>query len=488
MKIPEKWLRHYCDPQLDGAGLEHVLTLGGLEVEAREPVAAEFSGVVVARILSAGKHPDADRLQVCEVDVGQGAAVQIVCGAPNARAGLVTACALPGAVLPGDLRIRKTKMRGVESGGMLCSGRELGLGDEHAGILELPAGLPPGADLRQALDLDESVLELKLTPNLAHCMSVTGVARELSALTGSPFQAPAITPVAVTLDERLPVRIEAPELCGRFAGRIIRGVDAAAQTPEWMKQRLLRAGQRPISALVDISNYVLLELGRPTHVFDLARIDAGGLQVRWGREGEQLRLLNEQTVNVAPDARGLPVGVVADARGPLALAGIMGGDESAVEPGRTTDVYLEAAFWWPSAIMGRPRRYNFSTDAAQRFERGVDAESVVEHLEYLSQLVLSICGGQAGPVDDQITGLPERKPVRLRLARLRRVSGLPLQAGDCLSAFERLGMPCQQQGEGDETVFAVTPPARRFDITIEEDLIEEVIRLHGYERIPTRPP
>ena len=488
MKIPEKWLRHYCDPQLDGAGLEHVLTLGGLEVEAREPVAADFSGVVVARILSAGKHPDADRLQVCEVDVGQGAAVQIVCGAPNARAGLVTACALPGAVLPGDLRIRKTKMRGVESGGMLCSGRELGLGDEHAGILELPAGLPPGADLRQALDLDESVLELKLTPNLAHCMSVTGVARELSALTGSPFQAPAITPVAVTLDERLPVRIEAPELCGRFAGRIIRGVDAAAQTPEWMKQRLLRAGQRPISALVDISNYVLLELGRPTHVFDLARIDAGGLQVRWGREGEQLRLLNEQTVNVAPDARGLPVGVVADARGPLALAGIMGGDESAVEPGRTTDVYLEAAFWWPSAIMGRPRRYNFSTDAAQRFERGVDAESVVEHLEYLSQLVLSICGGQAGPVDDQITGLPERKPVRLRLARLRRVSGLPLQAGDCLSAFERLGMPCQQQGEGDETVFAVTPPARRFDITIEEDLIEEVIRLHGYERIPTRPP
>ena len=195
MKIPEKWLRHYCDPQLDGAGLERVLTLGGLEVEAREPVAAEFSGVVVARILSAGKHPDADRLQVCEVDVGQGAAVQIVCGAPNARAGLVTACALPGAVLPGDLRIRKTKMRGVESGGMLCSGRELGLGDEHAGILELPAGLPPGADLRQALDLDESVLELKLTPNLAHCMSVTGVARELSALTGSPFQAPAITPL-----------------------------------------------------------------------------------------------------------------------------------------------------------------------------------------------------------------------------------------------------------------------------------------------------
>ncbi|MDO5057880.1 MAG: phenylalanine--tRNA ligase subunit beta [Lautropia sp.] len=488
MKIPEKWLRHYCDPQLDGAGLEHVLTMGGLEVEAREPVAAAFSGVVAARILSAEKHPDADRLQVCQVDVGQDTPVQIVCGAPNARAGLVTACALPGAVLPGDFRIRKTKMRGVESAGMLCSGRELGMGDDHAGILELPGTLAPGAELRQALDLDESVLELKLTPNLAHCMSVTGVARELAALTDTPFQEPGIEPVPVTLDERLPVRIDAPDLCGRFAGRIIRGVNASADTPDWMKQRLMRAGQRPISALVDISNYVLLELGRPTHVFDLARIHAGGLQVRWGREDEQLKLLNGQTVALGPDARGLPVGVVADEAGPLALAGIMGGDSSAVQPGHTTDIYLEAAFWWPSAIMGRPRRYNFSTDAAQRFERGVDAASVVEHLEYLSQLILSICGGQAGPVDDQIIALPERKPVTLRLARLRRISGLPLLADDCTAIFRRLGMPYEQQGEEDEAVFAVTPPARRFDISIEEDLIEEVIRLYGYERIPTRAP
>ena len=414
MRIPEKWLRHYCNPPVDGAALEHLLTMGGMEVESREPVAAAFSGVVVARIVSAAKHPDADRLQVCMVDVGQAEPVQIVCGAPNARAGLVMACTLPGAVLPGDFRIKKTKMRGQESGGMLCSGRELGMGDDHGGILELSADLKPGTDLRQALDLDEDVLELKLTPNLAHCMSVLGVARDLGALANHPVQEPAFAPVAVTSDAVLPVRIEEPELCGRFAGRVIRGVNASAPTPDWMKQRLARAGQRPISALVDISNYVLLELGRPTHIFDLARLK-GGLHVRWGRAGEKLALLNDQTVTVEPDAQGLPVGVVCDDDGPVSLAGIMGGQGSAVDAEKTTDVYLEAAFWWPSAIMGRPRRYNFTTDAAQRFERGVDAETVVEHLEYLSRLVLEICGGQAGPVSDQVTGLPERKPVAMRL-------------------------------------------------------------------------
>ena len=492
MRIPEKWLRHYCNPPVDGAALEHLLTMGGMEVESREPVAAAFSGVVVARIVSAAKHPDADRLQVCMVDVGQAEPVQIVCGAPNARAGLVTACALPGAVLPGDFRIKKTKMRGQESGGMLCSGRELGMGDDHGGILELSADLKPGTDLRQALDLDEDVLELKLTPNLAHCMSVLGVARDLGALANHPAQEPSFTPVAVTSDAVLPVRIEEPALCGRFAGRVIRGVNASAPTPDWMKQRLARAGQRPISALVDISNYVLLELGRPTHIFDLARLK-GGLHVRWGRAGEQLELLNGQTVTVEPDAQGLPVGVVCDDDGPVSLAGIMGGQGSAVDAERTTDVYLEAAFWWPSAIMGRPRRYNFTTDAAQRFERGVDAETVVEHLEYLSRLVLEICGGQAGPVSDQVTGLPERKPVAMRLSRLARVSGLSLSADDCADAFRRLGFVFEQKtvdaGNGSsDTVFQVTPPSRRFDIAIEEDLIEEVIRLHGYEHIPTRPP
>jgi phenylalanine--tRNA ligase, beta subunit len=493
MRIPEKWLRHYCNPPLDAAGLDHVLTMGGLEVEAREPVAAPFSGVVVARILTAEKHPDADRLQVCHVEVGQGEPVQIVCGAPNARAGLVTACALPGAVLPGDFRIKKTKMRGVESGGMLCSGRELGMGDDHAGILELPADLTPGEDLRQALDLDEEVLELKLTPNLAHCMSVLGVARDLAALANAPVQLPTFAAAPVSIDDRLPVDIQEPSLCGRFAGRIIRGVNAAAPTPDWMKQRLERAGQRPLSALVDISNYVLLELGRPTHIFDLDALK-GGIQVRWGRQDERLELLNGQTVGVGPDARALPVGVVCDDTGPVSLAGIMGGQGTAVDPERTTDVYLEAAFWWPAAIMGRPRRFNFTTDAAQRFERGVDAETVVDHLEYLSQLVLQICGGQAGPVTDQITGLPERRPVQMRLSRLRRISGLSLEAADCVDAFTRLGFVFEQKaapaadGQDADAVFLVTPPSRRFDIAIEEDLIEEVIRLYGYDRVPTRPP
>ncbi|MDO4904804.1 MAG: phenylalanine--tRNA ligase subunit beta [Lautropia sp.] len=499
MKIPEKWLRHYCNPPLDGAGLDHLLTMGGLEVEAREPVAGAFSGVVVARIVTAAKHPDADRLQVCEVDVGQDAPVQIVCGAPNARAGLVTACALPGAVLPGDFRIKKTKMRGVESAGMLCSGRELGMGEDHSGILELPADLSPGADLRTALDLDEEVFELKLTPNLAHCMSVTGVAREVAALADAAYVGPPMAAVPAVIEDRVPVSIEDPELCGRFAGRVIRGVNARAETPTWMKQRLERAGQRSISALVDISNYVLLELGRPTHIFDLAKLRGDRIVVRWGRQGEALKLLNEQSVAVGPDAQGLPAGVVCDAEGPVSLAGIMGGDGTAVSL-ETTDVYLEAAFWWPDAIMGRPRRYNFTTDAAQRFERGVDAESVVEHLEYLSQLVLAICGGRPGPVDDQLIALPERTPVRLRLSRLRRVSGLLLSAEDCENVFRRLALPferldtlaaaadpCKPSAAGD-VVFAVTPPGRRFDLTIEEDLIEEVIRLHGYERIPTRAP
>ena len=487
MKIPEKWLRQYCNPSLDETALEHVLTMGGLEVEAREPVATAFSGVVVARIVSAEKHPNADRLQVCMVDVGQGEPVQIVCGAPNARAGLVTACALPGAVLPGDFRIRKTKMRGVESGGMLCSGRELGMGDDHGGILELAATLQPGKDLREALDLDESVLELKLTPNLAHCMSVLGVARDLGALANAKVEEPAFAPVPATVEDQLPVQIQAPGLCGRFAGRIIRGVNAAAPTPDWMKQRLERAGQRPISALVDISNYVLLELGRPTHIFDLHALK-GGISVRWGQPGEQLELLNGQTVDVGPDAQGMQSGVVCDDTGPVSLAGIMGGQGTAVDAERTTDVYLEAAFWWPEAIMGRPRRYNFTTDAAQRFERGVDAESVVEHLEYLSQLVLQVCGGQPGPVSDLVTGLPERRPVRMRLSRLVRVSGLSLAAADCVDAFTRLGFVFEQKEEGGDAVFVVTPPSRRFDITLEEDLIEEVIRLYGYDRIPTRAP
>ena len=514
MKVPERWLRAHCDPAIAGEELEQVLTMGGLEIETADPAAPPFEGVVVARVAAVARHPDADRLTVCEVDTGGGATRTVVCGAPNVRAGLWTACALPGASLPGGVRIGESRMRGVVSQGMLCSARELGIADDHGGILELGEGseapvrepapgaaagkaaaaavgaggdaaavrLQAGSDLRQALALDERVLDLKITPNLAHCMSIEGVARELSALTATPFRATRWSPVPVAIDERLPVRIDGDQLCGRFSGRIIRGVDARAQTPAWMRERLERAGQRSISALVDISNYVMLELGRPTHVFDLDRI-SGGLTVRWGRAGETLELLNGQTVDVGP-RDGLDIGVIADEHQVESLAGIMGGESTAVSLD-TRNVYVEAAFWWPAAIAGRARLFNFSTDAAQRFERGVDYATTAEHVEYLSSLIVAICGGRAGPVDDQIVRLPERAPVRLRVSRARKVSGMALTLDDCLDALGRLELAPRQ---ADADTIEVRPPSRRFDITIEEDLIEEVVRIHGYDRIPIRPP
>ncbi|MGD9945806.1 MAG: phenylalanine--tRNA ligase subunit beta, partial [Burkholderiaceae bacterium] len=417
MRVPESWLRSFCSPEWSSQETGDRLTMAGLEVEEAAQAAPPFSGVVVAEVRSVARHPNADKLSVCEVDAGEGAPRTIVCGAPNVAAGMRVPCALPGAELPGGFAIKPVKMRGVESLGMLCSARELGLSEDHGGLLALPADAPVGTDLRRYLDLDETVYTLKLTPNLAHCMSVFGVARELSALSGAALKEPVFEPVPAAIGDRLPVTISAPDLCGRFSGRIIRGVDPRAATPAWMKQRLERAGQRSVSALVDISNYVMLELGRPTHVFDLDRIH-GGLDVRWARPGETLKLLNGQTVELAAD-----VGVIADQREPESLAGIMGGDATAVSDD-TRNVYVEAAFWWPAAIAGRARRYNFSTDAAARFERGVDGSTTAEHLEYVTRLILEVCGGQAGPVDDQISALPAREPVALRLARARKVSGI----------------------------------------------------------------
>ncbi|MFM1989595.1 MAG: Phenylalanine--tRNA ligase beta subunit [Pseudomonadota bacterium] len=490
MKFSERWLRAYANPAMTSDALAHALTMAGLEVEERTPAAPPFSGVVVGHVLAVERHPNADKLNVCRVDVGAGEPQQIVCGAPNVAAGMKAPCALPGAELPGGMKIGVATMRGVESRGMLCSARELGLSEDHAGLLSLDASLEPGAPLRDALALDDMLWLLKLTPNLAHCMSVTGVAREVAAVTGAPLNLPAIVPVTPQLDERLPVRIEAPELCGRFSGRVIRGVDARAATPAWMRERLERSGQRSISALVDISNYVMLELGRPTHVFDLAKI-RGGLTVRWGRPGERLELLNGNTVELGPDEHGLPVGVIADAQSVESLAGIMGGEATAVTLD-TTDIYVEAAFWWPTSIAGRARRYNFSTDAAQRFERGVDAATTVEHLEYLSRLIVDVCGGKAGPVDDTVTGLPERKPVSLRVARARKVIGADIGLADCTAAFDRLALDYTVArgvaADGADAVVTVSPPTRRFDLEIEEDLIEEVVRIWGFERLPVRPP
>ncbi|MCG6952289.1 MAG: phenylalanine--tRNA ligase subunit beta, partial [Betaproteobacteria bacterium] len=376
-----------------------------------------------------------------------------------------------------EVEIRAAKVRGVESQGMLCSARELGLSEDHSGILELPADAPLGCDLREALALDDHVFDIKLTPNRADCLSVLGVAREVAALTGAALAAPRVEPVAARNDARLPVRVLAPDLCGRFSGRVVRGVNAGAPTPEWMKQRLARAGQRPISALVDISNYVMLELGRPTHIFDLDKV-RGTLEVRWGKTGERVELLNGQTVAVDET-----VGVIADDAGVEALAGIMGGEATAVSDA-TRNIYIEAAFWWPQAVAGRARRYNFTTDAAHRFERGVDYETTVEHIEHVTRLVVEICGGEPGPIDDTVTALPERRPVRMRVARAQKVIGIPISADEMADVFRRLALPFEWEGES----FVVTPPSYRFDLEIEEDLIEEVARIHGFDRIPAHPP
>ena len=482
MQFPESWLRSFCNPPLSSTELAETLTMGGLEVEERRPVAPPFSKIVVGEIKEAAQHPNADRLRVCQVDVGQEALLSIVCGAPNARVGIKVPCALVGAELPpGEdgqpFKIKLGKLRGIESQGMLCSARELKLSEDHGGLLELAADAPVGTDVREWLSLDDALLTLKLTPNLAHGLSVYGVARELSALTGTALSTPAHPAVTPTHADRLPVTVEAPELCGRFSGRIVRGVNPQVTTPAWMVERLARCGQRSVSPLVDISNYVMFEYGQPSHIFDLDKIH-GGLVVRWGREGEQLKLLNGNTV--ALDAK---VGVIADAQSVESLAGIMGGDATAVSDD-TRNIYIEAAFWWPESVQGRSRRFNFSTDAGHRYERGVDPSRTVAIIERITQLVLDICGGEAGPVDDQTLSLPERQPVTLRVARAARVIGMPLTQAECADALRRLDFPVQE-GDG---VLTVTPPAHRFDLLIEEDLIEEVARLVGYEKLPTTAP
>ncbi len=487
MQFPESWLREFCDPPLATQALADLLTMSGMEVEELRPIAPPFSGIVVAEILSAEQHPQADRLRVCTVAAGalsKDGPLQIVCGAPNARAGIKVPLAVVGAELPpGEdgkpVKIGVGKLRGVESFGMLCSARELKLSEDHGGLLELAADAPVGTNLREHLRLDDTIFTLKLTPNLAHGLSVFGVAREVAALTGAPLTEPAIPPVEPRTDRRLAVRVEAADLCGRFSGRVVLALNPQAKTPAWMVERLARCGQRSVSALVDISNYVMFEFGRPSHIFDLDKIH-GGLVVRWGRSGEQLKLLNGSTVEL--DGK---VGVIADDHAVESLAGIMGGDATAVGDG-TTDIYVEAAFWWPEAVQGRSRRYGFSTEAGHRFERGVDPALTVAHIERITQLVLDICGTPAtvvGPIDDQTLALPQRQPVTLRVARAAKVIGMPVTQAQCADVFRRLGLAFAEA----EGRLIVTPPSWRFDIAIEEDLIEEVARVIGYDKLPATP-
>jgi phenylalanyl-tRNA synthetase beta chain len=488
MQFPESWLRAFCNPPLSTDELANLLTMAGLEVEDTRPAAPAFSHVVVGEIIEADQHPNADRLRVCKVDAGvhsKDGLLQIVCGAPNARVGIKVPVALVGAELPpGEdgqpFHIKLGKLRGVESQGMLCSARELKLSEDHGGLLELADDATLGADIRQQLQLDDTLFTLKLTPNLAHALSVYGIAREVSALTGTPLTTPAIPPVPVGSDATLPVTVQAPDLCGRFSGRVIRHVNTRAKTPAWMVDRLARCGQRSVTALVDISNYVMFEYGRPSHIFDLDKIH-GGLVVRWGQAGETLKLLNGTTITVDDQ-----VGVIADAQAVESLAGIMGGDATAVSDD-TRHVYVEAAFWWPEAVAGRSRRFNFSTDAGHRFERGVDPALTAAHIERITQLILDICGTPETvccPIDDQVVNLPAPAPVTLRVARAARVIGMPLTQAQCADVFTRLGL---QFTEAPGTL-TVTPPSWRFDMAIEEDLIEEVARVIGYEQLPDDAP
>ena len=482
MQFPESWLREFCNPPISSAELSELLTMSGMEVEEARPAAPPFSGIVVAQVLSVAQHANADKLKVCEVDAGTGTTLQIVCGAPNLRAGIRVPCALVGAQLPSGedgkpFIIKLGKLRGVESQGMLCSARELKLSEDHGGLLILDDAAPVGVDIREHLQLDDTILTLKLTPNLAHGLSVYGIAREVAALTGAPLKQVAFPPVKPMHDATLKVKVEAPDLCGRFSGRIVRGVDTTAKTPAWMVDRLARCGQRSVTALVDISNYVMFEYGRPSHIFDLDKIH-GGLTVRWGRAGETLELLNGNTIEVDDK-----VGVIADDKAVESLAGIMGGESTAVSD-TTRNVYVEAAFWWPESVAGRSRRFNFATDAGHRFERGVDPAQTVEHIERITQLIIDICGGEAGPMDDQILALPKAEPVRLRVARAAKVIGMPVTQAQCEGVMTRLGL----QFTSEPGALTVTPPSWRFDLKIEEDLIEEVARVIGYRLLPDTPP
>ena len=486
MQFSENWLRTLVDPKLTTSEFTHLLTMSGLEVEECRYVAPPFSGVLVGKVLKVEKHPNADKLKVCQVDVGGAQPLGIVCGAPNVAAGMKVPCALVGARLPGTspdqpFEIKAATMRGVESRGMLCSARELGLSEDHSGLLKLHEDAPIGRDVREVLALDDRIFTVKLTPNRADCLSVLGMAREVAALTRAPLRPPKISAVPNVSTVTFPVKISAPEGCGRFSGRVIRNVNASASSPDWMKLRLERAGQRSISALVDVTNYVMLELGRPLHVYDLDKLQ-GGIDVRFGRKGEKLKLLNEQSVELDES-----VLAIADESGPIGLAGIMGGDSTKADLD-TRNVFLEAAFFFPNAIAGRARRYNFTSDAAHRFERGVDFENNIDGIERATALIIEICGGEPGSTVDNVAKLPQRRPVKMRVSRARMIIGVQIPSDEMADIFARLGFKSRREGSGADEFFVVTPPSYRFDIEIEEDLIEEVARIYGFERIPANPP
>jgi len=476
MKFPESWLREHVAVDASSAELAARLTAIGLEVEESTPIGGKLEGVVVAHILSAERHPDAERLQVCQVDTGSGT-VQIVCGAPNARPGLKAPLATVGAKLPGGIDIKAAKLRGVESFGMLCSAKELGIDADASGLLELPADAPVGAPLSGYLGLPDTALELKLTPNRADCFSVRGIAFDVAAAMGANVNAIEIPEAKIASKSAFEVKLEAGSDCPRFCGRVIEGLDAAARTPLWMAERLRRAGLRPISPLVDITNYVMLERGQPMHAFDDAKL-RGAVGVRFMQPGEKIKLLNEQEVEYRPNLLA-----ITDDRGPVALAGVMGGWDTMVDDG-TTDVFFESAWFAPEIIQGKARDLALASDAAYRFERGVDPAGSGNALELATRLTLEICGGQAGPLCVARGDLPGRAPVMVAPPRVRALLGYDVADEEMHEILRRLS--CLPENEGN--AIKATPPSWRFDLNIEEDFVEEVARVHGYEHVPANPP
>ncbi|SDN13257.1 phenylalanine--tRNA ligase subunit beta [Vreelandella arcis] len=480
MKFSEQWLREWISPQLDTQAVADQVTMAGLEVDAVEPVAASFSAVVVAEVLTKGQHPDADKLNVCTVDDGSGAPVQVVCGAPNVAVGQKVPFARVGGVLPGDFKIKKAKLRGVESQGMICSASELGLEEEtSAGILELPDEARVGLDVRDFMNLNDMTIEVDLTPNRGDCLSIKGMAREVGVLNRMTVTEPDITPVPATIDETFAVDIEATDQCPRYLGRVISNVDVTAETPLWMVERLRRSGVRSIDPVVDITNYVMLELGQPMHAFDRDNL-TGSMVIRMARPGESLTLLDGQQVALRPETL-----VIADQAGPLAMAGIMGGELSGVSE-ITRTIFLESAFFSPLAIAGQARSYGLHTDASHRFERGVDPLLTPQAVERATRLLLDICGGQAGPVVEASCDatMPAPRRVVLREARLEKALSKRLDKDDVADILKRLGFDVAV-GDGD---WQVDVPSWRFDVAIEEDLIEEIARIHGYNNLPVRRP
>lgn len=476
MRISLQWLAEWADTGTDVRGLAHALTMVGLEVEAIHAAAPPLANVVVGEVKSIRKHPDAEKLNVCRVWNGR-EELQIVCGAPNVRVGMKAPLALIGAKLPNGMEIKQAKLRGVDSSGMLCSARELGLSEDATGLVDLPPELPAGQDLVAALGLNDTIFEVNLTPNRGDCMSVAGVAREVAALRKEPLHPPVMKAVAAQSTERFPVRLEGGSGCPKFVSRVIRGIRPQAKSPSWMQERLRRAGLRPISAVVDITNYVMIELGQPLHAYDLDKLN-GSITVRFAKAGETLRMLDGRVVDLTPD-----ILMIADERTLLGMAGVMGGEDSGISDG-TINVLLEGAFFTPSIVAGRGRRYGLITDASQRFERGVDPELQERAIERATQLLLESAGGTAGPIEVTRAAerYPARAPVRVRHQRVQHVLGAPLTAEIVADCLVRLGMKV----EGSAPVWSVTPPTWRFDIGIEEDLIEEVARLYGFDNIPEK--